>query len=83
MKTVAKSIRGDYVACVRFEDDVHLQYLAILTGQFIPSREHFLQVLFNDRLDSTDAGIGEEAVDAISPHTVHIVIYRGDDGIRG
>ena len=83
MKTVAKCIRGDYIACVRFEDDVHLQYFAILSGGFIPSREHFLQVFFDNRFDSTDAGIGKEAVDAVSPHAVHIVIYRGDDGIRG
>ena len=83
MKTVAESVSGDDVARVGFEYGVHVQDLAILSARFAPSREHFFQILFNDGLDSTDAGIREEAIDAISAHTVHIVVYRGNDGVRG
>jgi len=83
MKTVAKSVRGDYVARVRFKDGVHAQDLTILSGRFIPSREHLFQILFNNGLDSTDAGIEEEAIDAVSAHTVHFVLYCGNDGVRG
>ena len=83
MKTVAESVRGDDVARVRFKDGMHLQHLAILSGPFIPSREHLLQVLSNDGLDSTDTGIGEEAIDAVSAHTVRVMVYCSNDRVWG
>ena len=83
MKTVTKSVCGDYVACVGFEDSMHVQDLAILSGRFVPSREHLFQILFNNGLNSTDAGIGKEAIDAISAHTMHVVLYCGNDGVWG
>lgn len=83
METVAKSVCGDYVARICFKHCVHVQDLTILCSWINPSGEHFFQILFNNGLDPTDAGIGEEAVDTISSHTVHFMIHRGNDGIRG
>ena len=83
MKTVAKSVCGHYVARVRFENGVHVQDLAIFSRRFAPPREHLFQILFNNGLNSPDAGIGEEAIDTVSAHTVHVVVHRGNDGVWG
>ncbi len=83
VETVTKSVCGDYVACVRFKNCVQVQNLAILWARFAPSREHLFQTLLDNRLDSTDAGIGEESVDAVPAHTVYVVAYRGNDRIWG
>ena len=83
VKTVAKSVCGYYVARVRFENGVHVQDLAILSRRSAPPREHLFQILFNNGLNSSDAGIGEEAIDAVSAHTVHVMVDRGNDRVWG
>lgn len=83
MEAVTESVRGDDIAGVRFKDGMHLQHLAILAGPFIPSREHLLQILFDDGLDPADAGVGEEAIDAVSAHTMRFMVDSSNDGVRG
>lgn len=81
MEAIAKGVRGDDVAGEGFEDRVNLQDLALFARSFVPAREHFLNVFFDNGFDAADAGAGEETIDAVPAVTVGVVVDGGDDGV--